>query len=217
MPALVAALQHGTPEGQRLAAAELESLAVKVDSANAKARAGAEARDGLAEELATAKARAAELAADLERARAELESAPARFESWRAQCARGYMAKAATAKGDARKAQAGISLAHAARLYGMAEAFAQVAHALNPMGGHDSDMADSARLARLAANNAETIPARDMLAEACRAALIDGAAMLAAYAEGQTNNESRGQARATIREMRAATARLSGNIETPKN
>lgn len=240
MPALVAALQHGTPEGQRLAAAELESLAAKVDSANgtareraaelAEARAAlaealelAKGRERLAEELAEARADLAKARADLETERADLAEArerlaaqPARFEQWRAQFAQGLMSKAATAKGDGRLAQSRAGLAHAARLYSMAEAFAQMAHALNPGQGHDSDMADSARLARLAANNAEAIPARDMLAADCKAALIDGAAMLAAYAEGKTHNESRGQARATIRDMRAAIARLSDNPETPK-
>lgn len=137
MPALVAALQHGTPEGQRLAAAELESLAAKVDSANAKARAGAEA------------------APVAWRTGSDVTLNPERAENWRAMGAKVY------------------------------------------------PLFDSA--------NAE---ARDGLAEACRAALIDGAAMLAAYAEGKTHNESWGQARATIREMRAAIARLS---ETPKN
>ena len=54
------------------------------------------------------------------------------------------------------------------------------------------------------------------LAGECRAALIDGAAMLSAYSEGRTHNESRGQARATIREMRAALARFSDKPETLK-
>lgn len=70
MPALVAALQHGTPEGQRLAAAELESLAAKVDAMNRAAKAWADLAADLAEARDVARlALAAILPADLATAR----------------------------------------------------------------------------------------------------------------------------------------------------
>jgi len=68
MPVLILALTHGTREGRRMAAEELERLARAVDSANAQARAEAPKATARSEALELARScLAAYLPADLER------------------------------------------------------------------------------------------------------------------------------------------------------
>lgn len=55
MPGLILALTHGTGEGRRIAAEELEKLARAVDSANARARAEAPKAAARSEALETAR------------------------------------------------------------------------------------------------------------------------------------------------------------------
>lgn len=62
MPALILALTHGTGEGRRMAAEELERLARSVDSANARARARAEAKPPTMAKLRAADQKAEALA-----------------------------------------------------------------------------------------------------------------------------------------------------------
>ena len=68
MPGLILALTHGTREGRRMAAEELERLARAVDSANARARAEAPKAAARSEALEMARScLAAYPPADLER------------------------------------------------------------------------------------------------------------------------------------------------------
>lgn len=60
MPALIAALQNGTGDGQRIAAEELARLAAAVDSANAKAR-----QEGAPKAAATVQITRAQVAQEL--------------------------------------------------------------------------------------------------------------------------------------------------------
>lgn len=246
MPALIAALQAGTAEGQAIAREELGRLAAAVDAANQSGRDAAARAEREAEERAADLARAMQAARAEERA-AIAESIPALFvmegpdacpaerQAWAFDLARlicpdsplaaDWQARATAAY---RKAPEERQAARAEAMRGayaegrraaleearkgaeLGEARAAIAAAVAalkaPTYGDSDAAADHAGEAREALESylktAPTAPPRRALV----AAAIDAAALLDAATSGRGPGLDRGQARATIRDLRAAVA-----------
>lgn len=204
MPALVAALQDGTPDGRRIARAELARLAEEVDSANAAARkareeaAAAPVPAGQASHLKTATAALAGVLADMSRQNDD----------------------SATRVASASRHAAFMARAHA---------FAHAAATAADRGGNDSkalkaraeELADSMAAALADADREHNARAEEV-AELNRAVVAaeEGAAELARHgAELESTLAASRAARHTVRRChdaaRDAMARALAELESP--
>lgn len=211
MPALIAALQCGGPEGQAIAREELGRLAASVDAQNARVRSGAAEEErnqfGL-ESVALGRERAAAdlaRAADDFRATGAFDLAAAYFEAAARIVPTAALAHDYRAAGAVAAARASADLTRAlqeARESGAAEALpeAQAARAKAIQAAH----AEGRRAGMEEARGAVALAPAALLSAARDAAALLGVAI------GGRESLDHGQARATIRDLKAAIAATEG-------